>query len=470
LIPITAYAGRDVAVFGLTEGGMAAARALIAGGARVHAWDESAVARAKAEAEGLALSDVNARDWRGLSALVVSASIAVDGEKPHRIVELARAVGVTIVGDVELFAGAVAALAPHARPRIVGIAGGDGDLALAALIGHILNSGGKDARVSGVDGAGVLDLAPLHAGAIYVLALSPSRLALTQSLRCDVAIWLDGNAGETRIFDNQGAGDWAIIAVDAPGAGLLCTKFIAEGGRSVAPISARQALSRGVSALDTQIYDALDGPARTVVDLSHAPGLPGGANKLRAAGAYAAARALGLAPRTIAAGMISFPGLPHRMAPIGRINRVLFIDDSASETPDAAAKTFACYRRVRWIGGGVARDGGVAALSEHFPRIAKAYLIGEAAPSFAATLKRANVPSVTCADIADAARQAYEDAREDDEPIVLLSPACAPFDQFADSAARGAAFKLAFRALETQALTPVALAEAAEKIRQRRAP
>jgi UDP-N-acetylmuramoylalanine--D-glutamate ligase len=321
VIPIKEFAGRDVAVFGLTRGGTAAARALTAGGAKVHAWDDNDTVRARAESEGIALDDINARDWRGLAALVVSPAIAVDGIKPHRIVELARAIGAPVYNDVELFARAVHALAPHARPRVVGLSGALGDQACAALLGHILVSAGKDARVGGEGGASVLDLQALHAGAIYVLALSEAQLALTETLRCDVAVMLapEGAGQAEALFANQGVGDWAILGVDTPDAAALCTRLTAAGGASVLPISARAALGRGVSALGPFLFDAFEGPVRRIARVD-----PGVEDSLRAAGAYAAARALGLEPRAIEAALASFPGewvAPQSAAPPRRRSR-----------------------------------------------------------------------------------------------------------------------------------------------------
>ncbi len=313
MIPIREFAGRDVAVFGLTRGGAGAARALAAGGAKVHAWDDSETARARAASEGVTLTDINTRDWRGLAALVVSPAVPVGPPKAHRIVELARAVGAPIVNDVELFARAVNALAAHARPRVVGLSGAMGDQACAALLGHVLASAGKDARVGGEGGTSVLDLQPLHAGAIYVLALSPAQLALTQSLRCDVALLLEpaGAVQARALFANQGAGDWAILGVDTPESAALCTKLTAGGGATVIPISARVALGRGVCALGPHIYDAMDGMAQRAASID-----PAADDSLRAAGAYAAARALGLEARAIAAGLANFPGEWQAPAPV----------------------------------------------------------------------------------------------------------------------------------------------------------
>lgn len=302
MIPIRQFAGREVAVFGLTRGGLEAARALLAGGAKVHAWDDSEAARAKAASEGLALSDINARDWRDIAALVVSPSVQIAAPKAHRIVELARAVGAPVLGDVELLAQEAALLAPHARPRIVGVVGALGDFACAKLLGQILVAAGKDARVGGEGGPGALSLGPLHAGAVFILALSPAQLALSETLRCDVVVLLDPAPSESKfgkVLANQGAGDWTILSVDASEAAALCTRLTARGGARIVPISALQALGRGVSALGPHLYDAVDGLARRVVDLHGASP----AEALRSAAAYGAALALGLAPRAIGAAM-----------------------------------------------------------------------------------------------------------------------------------------------------------------------
>ena len=169
MIPITEYAGRDVAVFGLGRTGLSAAKALKAGGARVHAWDDNEETRAKAEAAGLTLSDINKRDWQTFAALVLSPGVPYKFPQPHRIVRMAEMTNVPVVGDMELFARAVQALPERGRPKIVGITGTNGKSTTTALIGHILKHAGRDARIGGNIGTGVLDLAPLHANAIYVL-------------------------------------------------------------------------------------------------------------------------------------------------------------------------------------------------------------------------------------------------------------------------------------------------------------
>ncbi|NWG54064.1 MAG: UDP-N-acetylmuramoyl-L-alanine--D-glutamate ligase [Hydrogenophilaceae bacterium] len=456
MIPIRHYADRDVAVFGLARTGRAAAKALAAGGARVHAWDDSEAARADALAEGVPLSDINARDWRGFAALVLSPGVPLDHPEPHRVVALARAVGVPVIGDVELFAGAVNALAPHQRPKVIGVTGTNGKSTTTALIGHALKEAGKDARVGGNIGQAALDLAPLHAGAFYVLELSSFQLDLVSTLRCDVAVWLNTTpdhldrhgsmenyiAAKRRILANQGAGDWAVIGVDDAIGSRVCTELIAHGARQVAPISSGQALSRGVCALGGKLFDALGARADQVFDLAEAPNLKGAHNAQNAAAAYAALRAFGLERRVIAAAFTSFKGLPHRLEEAGIVSGVRFINDSKATNADAAAQALAVFPRVYWIAGGVAKEGGVEGLQRFFSRLAGVYLIGKAAKDFARTLE-GQAPVVQCGDLEHAVAQAFADAKKsgDPDPVVLLSPACASYDQFRDYEARGDAFK-----------------------------
>ncbi len=462
MIPITEFAGRDVAVFGLARTGLAAARALTAGGARVHAWDDSDAARAKAEAAGVPVSDINARDWRSFAALILSPGVPLTFPEPHRVVTLAEAVGVPILGDFELFARAVNALPATARPKLIGITGTNGKSTTAALIAHILREAGKDVRLGGNIGESVLALAPLHAGAYYVLELSSFQLELTGSLRLDVAVWLNTTpdhierhgdmaayvAAKRRIFANQGAADWAVIGVDDPHCARICTELTHAAMQHVASISAGQALGRGVCALDAKIFDALNGRTEAVADLSEAPALSGKHNAQNACAAYAATRAMGIDGRVIAQSFANFPGLAHRLERVAAIQGVRFINDSKATNAAAAAQALAVYPRVYWIAGGVAKDGGIEGLAPFFPRMAKAYLIGQAAGQFADTLK-GQVAVTMAGDLDSAVKLAFEDARTSGEPhpVVLLSPACASYDQFRDYEDRGVRFKSAVAAL-----------------------
>ncbi len=282
MIPITEYAGKDVAVYGLGRTGLAAARALKAGKARVHAWDDSEDTRAKAEAAGIPLSDLNKRDWQSFAALVLSPGIPYRFPQPHRLVRLAQMTNVPVVGDMELFARAVQQLPERGRPKVIGITGTNGKSTTTALIGHILKECGMDARIGGNIGTGVLDMAPLHANAYYVLELSSYQLDLVKSLHCDVAVMLnvspdhlDRHGGmkgyvdaKRRIFLNQQPGDTAVIAVDDTITQTLAMDLAARGGVRVTQVSSEFALGRGVSAVNGNLFDSLSGNAIRVGDLN----------------------------------------------------------------------------------------------------------------------------------------------------------------------------------------------------------
>ncbi len=462
MIPITEFNGRDVAVFGLARTGLAAARALSAGGARVHAWDDSDVARANAEAAGVPVSDINARDWRSFAALVLSPGVPFTFPEPHRVVTLAEAVGVPVIGDIELFARAVNALPPSRRPKLIGVTGTNGKSTTCALIAHILGEAGKDVRLGGNIGAAVLELQPLHAGAYYVLELSSFQLDLTRSLRLDVAVWLNTSpdhidrhgdmagyvTAKKRIFANQGAADWAVIGVDDPHCAATCTELTRTSVQHLAPISAGQSVGRGICALNGKLVDALSGRSELVADLGQAPALPGRHNAQNAAAAYAAARALGVDPRLIAQALTTFAGLPHRLERVATIAGVRFINDSKATNANAAAQALAVYPRVYWIAGGVAKDGGIDELAHFYPRIARAYLIGQSAGEFADAL-RGRVSVTMAGHLEAAVKLAFADALASGEPhaLVLLSPACASYDQFQSYEERGDKFKAYVAAL-----------------------
>ncbi len=456
MIPITEYAGRDVAVFGLGRTGLSAAKALKAGGARVHAWDDNEDTRKKAEAAGLTLSDINKRDWQTFAALVLSPGIPYKFPAPHRIVRMAEMTGVPVVGDMELFARAVQTLPERARPKIIGITGTNGKSTTTALIGHILKQAGRDARIGGNIGTGVLDLAALHANAIYVLELSSYQLDLVKSLHCDVAVLLnitpdhldrhggmDGyQAAKMRIFLNQTDRDTAVVGFDDVITQSIAIGLSARGPAHVVQVSSTYALGRGVSAVDGRLYESNAANATFVGKLGDCMALPGRHNHQNAAAAYAACRAIGLDHQTIMAGLKSFPGLAHRMERVGEVDGVTFVNDSKATNAQAAEQALRAYDKVFWIAGGVPKAEGIIPLAPLFPRVTKAYLIGEAEDAFAAALK-GKVANQTCGTLEKAVQAAFRDATASGQtnPVILLSPACASFDQFRDFEHRGDAFR-----------------------------
>jgi UDP-N-acetylmuramoylalanine--D-glutamate ligase len=465
MIPVRGFEGRKVAVLGLGRTGLTAARALVAGGAQVALWDENQTSREAAAAEGFAVEDLKAADWSDIAALMLSPGIPLTHPKPHWSVEKAAVSGVEVLGDIELFARTVNAAPPHKRPKIAAITGTNGKSTTTALLGHLCAAAGRDTRIGGNIGYGVLGLEDMHGGAVYVLETSSYQLDLTSSLKPDAAVLLNISpdhldrhggmegyvAAKRRVLLNQGKGDTAIIGVDDAWCQRICTEITAANRRTIWPISASRSMGRGVYAIQGVLYDATGDRVIEVADLVRARSLPGRHNWQNAAAAYAAARALGIPAEVAAEGLMTFPGLAHRMETVGIRGLVRFVNDSKATNADAARQALSSYPKVFWIAGGRAKDGGIDALADLFPRIETAYLIGEAEEAFAATLEgRARV--VRCGNMEAAVAAAYADARDgEDEAIVLLSPATASFDQYADFEARGEAFRAAVQALSQPA-------------------
>ncbi len=461
MIPVTGFEGDTIAVFGLARSGLAAALALRAGGANVAAWDEDPAARALALAAGVDLIDLTSADWSAFRALVLSPGVPTVHPQPHWIVGKARAAGVEIVGDVELFARAIAAAPEHRRPKVVAITGTNGKSTTAALITHILVEAGRDARLGGNIGVGVLTLEDMHGGAIYVLELSSYQLELTSSLKPDVAVILNISpdhldrhgdmesyvAAKKRILLNQGKGDAAVIGVDDAWCQQICTEITAVNRRAIWPVSAGKTVGRGVYALQGVLYDASDGRVTEIADLARARSLRGRHNWQNAAAAYSAARALGVPARDTVDGLMSFPGLAHRMETVGFIGRVRFVNDSKATNAEAARQAMSAWPSFYWIAGGRAKSGGIAGLNDLFGQVIKAYLFGEAAPEFAGELA-GRAPFVETKTLGAAVRAAFADASiKGEEAVVLFSPACASFDQYADFEERGDDFRSAVQSL-----------------------
>lgn len=454
MIPVPGFEGRRVAVFGLGRSGITAARALQAGGAIPILWDDGEAGRAQAKGEGFTVEDLTAADWSDFAALVLSPGAPLTHPRPHWSVDLARAAGVPVLGDIELFARALAARPQDQRPRVVAITGTNGKSTTTALIGWVLKSAGLTVHVGGNIGVGVLALPEPTPDAVYVIEVSSYQLDLTTTFAPDVAILtnispdhldrhggMDGYvAAKARIFTGQGADGVALVGVDDTWGQGIASRL----SQRVIAISSNPSHPRGEG------YVALPGAIwsedRELVNLTAARSLPGRHNAQNAAFAYATARALGIDHGAAVAGLLSFPGLAHRMEAVGRLGSVRFINDSKATNADAARQALASYPSVFWIAGGVPKAGGIADLADLFPRIAKAYLIGDAASAFAATLT--DTPHVIARTLDAAVAAAAADAASaGGDQIVLLSPACASFDQFKDFEARGEAFRAAVLAL-----------------------
>ncbi|MBB5771755.1 UDP-N-acetylmuramoylalanine--D-glutamate ligase [Brevundimonas vesicularis] len=458
MIPVPGFEGRRVAVFGLGRSGITAARALQAGGAIPILWDDGETGRAQAKGEGFTVEDLGTADWSDFAALVLSPGAPLTHPNPHWTVDLARAARVPVLGDIELFARALASYSSSSsgltgEPRVVAITGTNGKSTTTALIGWVLKSAGLTVHVGGNIGVGVLALPEPTPDAVYVIEVSSYQLDLTTTFAPDVAILtnispdhldrhggMDGYvAAKARIFANQGRDDVALVGVDD-----TWGQEIARDLSDRATVISTRPSQRAEGYVAQPGAVSKDG--ELVADLSTARSLPGRHNAQNAAFAYATARALGIDHDAAVAGLLSFPGLAHRMEAVGRLGSVRFINDSKATNADAARQALASYRSVFWIVGGVPKAGGIADLADLFPRIAKAYLIGDAAPAFAGTL--ADTPHVIARTLDAAVVAAAADAASaGGDQIVLLSPACASFDQFKDFEARGEAFRAAVLAL-----------------------
>src|SRR5229473_1749685 len=408
MIVVDSFAGRRIAVLGLARSGRAAAHALAAGGATVLAWDDDpAVLRA-------------------------------------------REAGSEIIGDIELLG--------RAQPDAfyVGITGTNGKSTTTALIGHILAAARRRVEIGGNLGTPALSLAPLGRDGTYVLEASSFQLELIDSLAFDVAVLLNitpdhldrhgGMAGyiaaKRRIFAHQGTASIAIVGIDDPICRALADELRRAGPGRVLPISVTERAPGGVYAEGGWLVDAIGREPMAVLDLALAERLPGSHNWQNAAAAYAAARSVGVAIEHAAGAIRSFPGLAHRQELVDMIDGVRYINDSKATNADAAEKALACYEAIYWIAGGLPKAGGITSLGPYFRRLRHAYLIGTATEEFAATLGN-SVPFTRCGDLATATAAAAERARRDGVPgaVVLLSPACASYDQFAHFEARGDAFR-----------------------------
>ena len=449
MIVVDGFAGRRVAVLGLARSGRAAARALAAGGASVLAWDDNPGTREAAAAEA-PLCDLAEADWRDIAALILSPGIPHSYPAPHPAVVRAREAGTEIIGDIELLGRT------QREARFVGITGTNGKSTTTALIGHILAAAGKPVEIGGNLGTAALSLAPLGRDGAYVLEASSFQLELIDSLGFDVAVLLNitpdhldrhGDmagyiAAKKRIFANRRAGSTAVVGIDDPICRGILDELRRTGPGRVLPISVIGAAPGGVYAEAGWLVDATGPRPIRVLDLTEAERLPGSHNRQNAAAAYAAALALGVERDTAAEAIRTFPGLAHRQELVATIDGVRFINDSKATNADAAEKALACYEAIYWIVGGLPKAGGITSLAPYFGRIRHAFLIGTATEEFAATLG-ASVPFTRSGDLVGAVSAAAEMACRDGAPgaVVLLSPACASYDQFAHFEARGDAFR-----------------------------
>jgi UDP-N-acetylmuramoylalanine--D-glutamate ligase len=450
LFPATTFKGKTVAVFGLARSGTATIEALQLGGATVHGWDDSAPAVEKARAAGLPISNLHQLDFATLDALVLSPGVPLTHPEPHWTVLKARHAGIEVIGDTEIFAREAEA----AGARIVAITGTNGKSTTTALIGHVLGAAGLDVDVGGNIGKAVFLLRQPAKGRVYVLELSSFQIDLMPRLDPEVGILtnltpdhLDRHgsmenyaAVKARMFARQHKGDTALCGVDDAWCAAIADSAAATG-TDVRRVSVMTDLADGITAHDGVLRDKRAGAVRAEIDLRAMSALKGRHNWQNACMAYGAAVALGVGVKTIAAAMASFPGLAHRMQQVARVGAVAFVNDSKATNADAAEKALSSFTGIYWIAGGIAKAGGIAPLKPLFGNVARAYLIGQAAQDFAATIGSA-IPHEDCGTLEKAVVAALRDAQKDGArgAVVLLSPACASFDQYPNFEVRGDAF------------------------------
>ncbi|MGX7925415.1 UDP-N-acetylmuramoyl-L-alanine--D-glutamate ligase [Tsuneonella sp. HG094] len=432
MITSPAFAGKKYAVLGLARSGLATVDALVAAGAQVTAWDRQENARAKVDPANVRLADPLEIDLTGFDGVVVSPGVPLN---THPIAARAAQFGVPVIGDIELFAQARASLPPH---KVVGITGTNGKSTTTALVHHILKTAGVPTTMGGNIGLPILAQAPLPEGGVYVLELSSYQIDLTQSLDCDVAVLLNVTpdhldryesfeayaASKARLFDMQTASHLAVFATDDAVADRIGTDVLHEADR---------------------YEDICEIASATVVgDQPRWPSLQGPHNAQNAAAAIATARALGISDGSVEQALRTFTGLPHRMERVAAHNGVLFVNDSKATNTDSSAPALAAFPpeghgpRIHWIVGGLPKEDGLGATEQHLANVKAAYTIGEAGPRFAELLT-GRVPVVRAEMMCSALRAAIAAAVPGD--VVMLSPACASFDQFKDYEQRGERFR-----------------------------
>jgi UDP-N-acetylmuramoylalanine--D-glutamate ligase len=456
MIPVTTFKDRQVALFGLGGSGLATAQALVAGGAQVFAWDDNPDSIAKAQAAGIKTADLRSLAWSQMAALVLSPGVPLTHPKPHWSVDLARAAGVEIIGDVELFVRERRAHAPDCP--FIAITGTNGKSTTTALIAHILRSSGRDTQLGGNIGTAILTLDPPADGRFYVVECSSYQIDLAPTLNPTAGILLNLTPDH---LDRHGtmqhyadvkerlvAGSrTAVVGIDDSYSALIADR-VERTGVVIKRISKRAPVVEGIYTDGSRIFEAVDGKTTLFSDLDGIQTLKGSHNAQNAAAAIAACLAVGVPADEIRQGLRSFPGLKHRMQPVGQREQVVFVNDSKATNAEAAAPALSSYERIYWIAGGLPKEGGIASLAPLFPRIVKAYLIGEAAPAFAVTLGEATAYEIS-GTLEMALAHAAADAKADPHPsAVMLSPACASFDQFKNFEVRGDAFVSLVAALD----------------------
>lgn len=454
MIPVTTFAGRKVAVFGLGGSGLLTAKALKAGGAHVIAWDDAPLKNEQARAAGIEAANLADIDWSDVAALVLSPGVPLTHPTPHWTVQRAKYENVEVIGDIELFCRERAVHGPECP--LVAITGTNGKSTTTALTAHLIKQAGRDAQMGGNIGTPALALEPFAPGRHYVLEVSSYQVDLAPSLRPTVGILINVSADH---LDRHGtienyaaiktlvvaqAERTAVVGVDDVWSREAADR-VERAGKRVERISVEGPVRDGYFAEGNRIMRASAGKHFPAAQLTGIGSLRGQHNAQNAACAISACVALGLDLPAIQKGLVSFPGLAHRMQAVGRkttaAGHVLYVNDSKATNADSTSKALASFADIFWIAGGKPKSGGIDSLSEFWPRIRKAYLIGEAAEAFATTLDgkvEHEIDGILSKALDAATRDAEASGLK--EAVILLSPACASFDQYPNFEVRGQAF------------------------------
>jgi UDP-N-acetylmuramoylalanine--D-glutamate ligase len=451
MIPLTSFEGKRVALFGLGGSGLAAVRALLDGGADVAAYDDNEQAREAAQEQGLTITELKLADWRDYSALILSPGVPLTHPEPHWTVARARDAGIEIIGDIELFCRERAKIAPDAP--FIAITGTNGKSTTTALIAHLFHAFGHDVQLGGNIGTPILALEPPSPARVYVIELSSFQIDLTPSLKPSVGVLLNltpdhldrhGTMASYAAIKERcvASADRAVVAIDDEYTLAIAERLRRAGKPLTRILTTHRELRDGIVVEGDELIERRRGQSTTTASLAGIASLRGRHNAQNAAAAVAALGDLAHDRVRLQQALRSFPGLPHRMEEVGRRGRVLFINDSKATNADAAEKALSSFEPIYWIAGGKAKEGGIEPLRPLFPRIAGAYLIGAAANDFARTLE-GSVAYDMCGTLDVALDHAAHDAAESkaQEPVVLLSPACASYDQFANFEKRGDRFR-----------------------------
>ncbi len=450
MVTLTHCKDQQLAVVGLGRAGLATIKALRAGGAVVHAWDDQPQARERAAERKATITSIEDMPWNDIQSLVLSPGIPLTHPEPHPAVHAARKAGCEIIGDIELL------YRQQPEATYIGITGTNGKSTTAVLTHHLLRKGGVKAELGGNIGIPALDLPPLGEQGAYVLELSSYQLDLVDQLHCNHAIWLNISPdhldrhgdmpgyinAKQRIFRHLEAGDNITIGIDDPYSHEVYERYCRKLGKKVTitPIS-QDVVRGGIEVSEESVTVPVDGEALRFM-LDEMPALKGRHNAQNVAAAANVALTLDVSPEAIRKGLKSFPGLEHRLEPVMTYKEIMAINDSKATNPEAAAKALAAYRRIYWIAGGVPKSDNWEMLKPYAPHIIRAYMIGQAAPSLMQAASQWGVPAMQSGSLEAAVSQAVSDAMRTNTPaVILLSPACASFDQFSDFEDRGRQFK-----------------------------